>query len=420
VIKTTAEMDRTINKGGRRRRYLWIFLVLLGLAAVMFPRMQRWASAEASVALSDVRVGTVVRGDLVRDVAVQGNVVAAFRPTLVSPARGMVRFEAEAGDNAEAGQVLARVSSPELESRVRQERSTLAALRSEVGRQRILAKQRQLQSQQDIRMLEVELEAGERALERAKLIREEGLLNAVEMEKAEDAVTVSSLQLDLARQRANLEVETLEFELSQREADVQRQALVVEDSDRQVAELAIRAPVACLVSRIAVADRDSVAQGQELVTVVDLSAFVIEVLVPESSTRELGPGTPAVVMYDGFEFPGTLDSLSPEVRGSQVQGVVVFSEAVPEGLKQNQRVTTRLLLDSRIDVLKLPRGSFLESGGGRQAYLLEGGLAVRRPIEVGASSVAEVEVLSGLTVGDRIILSDTSRFEGAEKLLVRP
>lgn len=413
-------MDRSVDRPRRRR---WPLLLLLAAsiagAIYAYPSVKRWASSETSVSLAEIRIGTVERGDLVHDVSVQGNVVAAFRPTLVSPVRGIVRVVAEAGKLAEAGEVLARLSNPEIESRLQQERSTLESLRSEVERQRILAKQGSLQGEQDIRLLEVEVEAARRALERAERSRAEGLLNVVELEKAQDEVEVSTLELELARQRLALDREMLDFEVREKEAEVVRQGLVVADLERQVDELTVRAPVSSLVSRVEVTDRESVTVGQALVALVDLSAFEIEVSVPESYTQQLGPGTEAVISVGGRDFRGVLESLSAEVRGSRVQGVVAFSGEAPEGLKQNQRVTTRLLLDTRSDTLKVPRGAFLESGGGRLAYVVEDGLAVLRDIEVGARSVAEVEILSGLDVGDRIVLSDTNRFEGAEKILLR-
>ncbi|MEM7051291.1 MAG: HlyD family efflux transporter periplasmic adaptor subunit [Acidobacteriota bacterium] len=420
MIRDSSAMDRSVDRPRRRR---WPLLLLLAAsiagAIYAYPSVKRWASSETSVSLAEIRIGTVERGDLVHDVSVQGNVVAAFRPTLVSPVRGIVRVVAEAGKLAEAGEVLARLSNPEIESRLQQERSTLESLRSEVERQRILAKQGSLQGEQDIRLLEVEVEAARRALERAERSRAEGLLNVVELEKAQDEVEVSTLELELARQRLALDREMLDFEVREKEAEVVRQGLVVADLERQVDELTVRAPVSSLVSRVEVTDRESVTVGQALVALVDLSAFEIEVSVPESYTQQLGPGTEAVISVGGRDFRGVLESLSAEVRGSRVQGVVAFSGEAPEGLKQNQRVTTRLLLDTRSDTLKVPRGAFLESGGGRLAYVVEDGLAVLRDIEVGARSVAEVEILSGLDVGDRIVLSDTNRFEGAEKILLR-
>ena len=78
-----------------------------------------------------------------------------------------------------------------------------------------------------------------------------------------------------------------------------------------------------------------------------------------------------------------------------------------------------MILETRNDVVKVPRGPFVESGGGRQAYVIEDGMAVLRPIQVGSLSVSEVEIVSGLEIGDQIILSDTARFDGAERVLLR-
>ena len=69
--------------------------------------------------------------------------------------------------------------------------------------------------------------------------------------------------------------------------------------------------------------------------------------------------------------------------------------------------------------LKVARGPFLEDGAGRQAYILDGNLAVLSPIEVGAISIGEVEIVSGLREGDQIIISDMTRFQSAETILIR-
>ena len=63
----------------------------------------------------------------------------------------------------------------------------------------------------------------------------------------------------------------------------------------------------------------------------------------------------------------------------------------------------------------LARGQFLDSGGGRVAYVLDGaGMATRRPIELGARSLGAVQVIGGLSEGDRVIISSIDQFRGAE------
>ena len=422
MIRDVSTMDRPVAAATNLRRRLLLIgaaVALLLVALLALPGIRRWASAERTVDASRLRFATVTRGDLVREVAVQGSVVAAFRPTLTSPARGVVRVEVQPGQVVERGQVLVRVESPEAASRLAQERSALLSAQAELDRGRILSRQTALRRQQEVELAGVQLEAARRALDRAERTRQEGLINAVELERAQDDVKVAQLRLDAARREAALEAETLQFDLGNRAAVVERQRLVAAELERQVEELAVRSPVAGLVSRVAVDDRDSVTEGQELVGVVDLSRLEVEVWVPESYAPDIAPGTPALIHFDGRDWKGEIASLSPEVEGNRVRGTVTFGAETPPGLKQNQRLSARLVLETRPDVIKVARGPFLEAGGGRQAWVVEDGVAVKREITVGSVSVAEVEIASGLEEGDEIVLSDPAPFGDAKRVLLR-
>ena len=418
-MRDASTMDRPVEAAPRLRRR-WLIaaaaaaLVLIG--ATTLPGILRWASSERAVDASALRFGTVTRGDLVREVAVDGSVVAAFRPTLTAPARGVARVEVQAGQTVARDQVLVRVESPEVNSRLAQERSALLSAQSDLQRQRILSRQDKLQRQQNVALLGVQLEAAKRAMDRAERTKQMGILNDVDYEKAQDEVKLAEMRFASAKQEAGLAGETLAFEVTNRESQVEQQRLVVAELERQVDALAVKAPFAGLVSRVAVADRDSVTEGQPLVGVVDLSRLEVEIWVPESYAPDIKPGTPAVITIDARQLQGEVTSLSPEVQGSRVRGVVGFSGATPAGLKQNQRVSARLVLETRRDVLKVARGPFLEALGERGAYVVDDDTAELRPIEVGSVSVSEVEIASGLKEGDQIVLSDPAPFQGAKKV----
>jgi HlyD family secretion protein len=394
-------------------------LLLVGGGAVLYPSASRWVRAERSVDRDRIRTARVTRGDLERDLSVQGQIVAAFHPTLYSPEQGLVRVLVKAGESIRVGQELARVMSPELSSRLARERSTLLAAEADLDRRKIAAQQAALESRQRIDLLEVQTTAAERAKVRAEDSREAGILNLVELERAQDDHKVRVLELEHARETARLQKDTLEFEAKNQELLVENQRLLVRELERQTSELTLRSPVNGQVSRLDVAESEAVVRGQALLTVVDLSAFEVEILVPESYAGEIAEGTPAAIKYDSADFTGEVKRMSPEVEGSQVRGVVAFTGTSPEGLKQNQRVSIRLLMESRPDVLKVARGPFLENGGGRQAYVLDGDLAELRTIQSGAASVSEVEIVSGLEEGEEIIISDMTRFQGAATLLLR-
>ncbi len=417
-----ASMDHRVATSGSWILRITIVLVLVGAVTAsvfLYPSFDRWASSDRSVDLTRLRLGTVTRGDLLRDVSVQGRVVAADHPTVVSPAQGLISLLVKAGDVVKRDMVLARIDSPELQNSLEQERSTSLSLQAEVERLQISNRQTELQNQQEIDLLEVKLGADQRAMERARELFEQGLGSSMDYQKSQDDLQVTRLELDHARQNAQLARETMQFEARTKELSLRRQQLIVEDLERKVGRLEVLSPVDGLVSRVEVRDKDTVQPNQALISVVDLSRFEVEIQVPENYGDEIGIGTSAMIQYDAGNYPGDVKSLSPEVEDSQFKGIVEFTGKPPTGLKQNQRVSTRLILDSRPGVLKVPRGPFLESLGGRQAYVISSGLAELRPITVGAISVTEVEVTSGLQEGEQIVLSDMTRFNGAERILLR-
>jgi HlyD family secretion protein len=173
-----------------------------------------------------------------------------------------------------------------------------------------------------------------------------------------------------------------------------------------------------MIGSLAVEQKAQVAENQPLLTVVDLTALEIEVQVPQEYGDDLGLGMPAQLSFGGSQYDGEITAISPEVNENQVSARVRFAGDPPTGLRQNQRVSARILLESRENVLKVQRGQFVDSGAGRIAYVVDGNLAHRRDIEVGAASIGEVEVLSGLAEGQTVIISDLGQFEGAETVLL--
>lgn len=423
MIRDASTMDKLIDHEPDRRRR-WTTLasaaaVLVVGGILLAPAVGRWASSEISVPRAQVRTATVERGDLVREVSADGRIVAGSHPTTYSPAQGIVAVLVEAGEVVERGRPLARIDSPELTSRLDQERATLAAIASDHERLLISDRQRSLEDRQDVELAEVRLAAAERALDRTRRLFDLGLVNEIDLEAARDQVTIGALERDKTVRREEMEREMRAFGLEDASQRLERQRLLVADLERQVEELEVRSPVDGLVSRLHVDDRQAVSRHDALVTVVDLSALEVEAAVAENLADEVVPGTPAVITIGGAAHDGVVTSVSPEVEGSRVRCRLAFAGAPPDSLRQNQRVDVRLVLETRHDVVKVPRGPWLEAGAGRRAWVVAGDLAELRPIEAGATSVSEVEILSGLEPDEEIVISDTSRFEDARSVLLR-
>jgi HlyD family secretion protein len=421
-IQDTSGTDVAIVQTGLRRSTVIAIVVaaVLALGSILaFPSIQRWARAERSFERDRLRFATVSRGTLVSDLAVEGRIVASSYPTLYTPAQGTVTLEVRAGDAVVKGQLLARVDSPELAGELRQQAFQVEALEAELSGQRVTNRTTNLRNEQDVELKRLRRETAGREMERSDIALADGLVNQIEYAEAQDALAIARLEYKHAAANAALEIETLEHAIRNTEKQLERERLIGEEAERRVRELDVLSPVDGVVGSLSVNPEDSVTPNQQLMTVIDLSAFEIEIRIPENYADDIGVGSVTEITYEGRVYGGKVQSVSPEVTGSLVEGRVVFGEDLPQGLKQNQRVSTRIILASKENVLKVRRGPYLEAGGGRRIYRVEGDLATLQSIAVGLTSITEVEVLDGLREGDTIVLSDTSRFADAATVLLR-
>jgi HlyD family secretion protein len=395
-----------------------VVLVLL-LAWLVAPAFQRWASATISFPLDRVRVATVIRGDLVRDVSVQGKVVAAVSPTLYSTAPGTITLNANAGERVIAGQVLAIVHSPELTNQLQQAESSLEQRQVELERQRIESRQLALEKRKAADLANVALVAADREKRRADEAFELGVISVIDFEKAQDDLQNAQVAHRHAVADAGLFDERLAFELRASELELNRQGLLVQNMQRKVDDLAIKSPVSGIVGDLLVDQKSAVSADTPVLAVVDLSRFEIDVQIPESYADDLAVGMQAEILIGAGRYSGELVAVSPEIVKNLVKGRVRFTGNAPTNLRQNQRLTTRILLAEYTDVLLVQRGQFLDTGAGRVAYVLNGdGLAKRRSIEVGARSLGSVEIVAGLDPGDTIVISNLDPFRSAETVLL--
>ncbi len=420
MIRDTSAMDHQVQAPSRLRRWWPVAAAVVGLGVVgglAAPKIGLWLRSERSIDASRLRTGVVRRGDLVVDVHVPGRLASAEHPTLFSVAPGIVDMKVRPGELVTRGQVLAVVHSTALESQLKQERATLASLRSEYDRQRITNRQQRLSHRQSVDLAGVAHRAAAREQSRNEHMLEQGLISQRDVDKARDDTSVAALELEHAKQTMDQQSEVLAFELRDRKLRVERQQHVVAELEQRLADLEVRSPVDGLVAELLVDDRDAVGERQPLVEVVDLSVFEVALEIPEMYADDVFVGAAAEVTIDGRVANAVVSRVAPSVSGGRVSGTATFRDEQPEGLRQNQRVSVRIVLDTRTDVVIAPRGAYVDAGG-RSVFVVRDGVARRAPIALGAVGIRDVEVASGLSAGDEIVLSDVSELADADTAIL--
>ena len=423
MIPDTSAQDRPLSAARPERpawrRWLWPAVAAVPVLALLAWVVAGWGAGSRSYDASRIRIAEVTRGDLVRDISADGRVITANSPTLYAIAGGTVSLKVVAGDAVKQGQVLAVIDSPELRSKLVQEESTLASMEAEASRAQLDAQIAQLNARRALDQAEIDHTAAQRDLERYERGHAGGAVSNIELASARDELKKADIGLQTARRDAGLQGQGAALDARNKRLLADRQKAVAAELQRQVEALTLRAPFDGQIGQVQIPQGTNVATNAPILSVVDLSEFEVEIRVPESFARDLGIGVPAQVTSQGRPFPAKVSAVSPEVVNGEVTARLRFDEGQqPPGLRQNQRLSARIVLDTRKDVLMVERGPFVEQEGGRFAWVVEGRSAVRRPVQTGVSSLGYVEIVSGAKEGDRIVVSGSDQFGDAERVAI--
>lgn len=419
MIKDTSGQDTVLVPSTSKR--LKLPLIIGGCALLVSALV--WASlgtdsVSKSLSRSDITTAKLFVGTLTRDVATTGKIVAANAPILYSTEEGTVTLLSNPGDTVNKGDVVAKLDSPRLTNQLAQAKSVLAGMESALERAKLDARRDQLQAYQTLDIATVDLEAADRESRRGEELIQSQLIGQIDYEKGKDDLHKAKLKFKHAEQEVALTKDTLTFEIKNKALEVERQTLAVRELERQVDALNIVAPVNGIIGNWITEQKTRLSANQPILTVVDLSAYEAELAVPESYADDLGLGMEVELSFGSIKLMGKLSSISPEVRNREVTARVQFDQSDSLTLRQNQRISARVLLEHRPNVLMVKRGAFMTSGGGNVAYQIEGDLASRREVKLGSTSLSQVEVLDGGKAGDEWVISSVDLFNHAEQVRI--
>ncbi len=419
MIKDTSGQDTVLVPSTSKR--LKLPLIIGGCALLVSALV--WASlgtdsVSKSLSRSDITTAKLFVGTLTRDVATTGKIVAANAPILYSTEEGTVTLLSNPGDTVNKGDVVAKLDSPRLTNQLEQAKSLLAGMESALERAKLDARRDQLQAYQTLDIATVDLEAADRESRRGEELIQSQLIGQIDYEKGKDDLHKAKLKFKHAEQEVALTKDTLTFEIKNKALEVERQTLAVRELERQVDALNIVAPVNGIIGNWITEQKTRLSANQPILTVVDLSAYEAELAVPESYADDLGLGMEVELSFGSIKLMGKLSSISPEVRNREVTARVQFEQSDSLTLRQNQRISARVLLEHRPNVLMVKRGAFMTSGGGNVAYQIEGDLASRREVKLGSTSLSQVEVLDGGKAGDEWVISSVDPFNHAEQVRI--
>jgi HlyD family secretion protein len=237
----------------------------------------------------------------------------------------------------------------------------------------------------------------------------------------------TKITFERLEQQRQIEVENQQFQeensviqIKQLEGTLERTRLNMSMMKKNLENLAVRAPVSGLLSRVDVEIGASISAGQNIGQIDDLDGFKMRVEVDEHYISRIFPGLEGAFDFNGKSVKLTVSKVFPEVKNGRFEVDMTFS-SVPEGIRRGQSVPVRLQLGKPADAILLATGGFFSSTGGNWVYILQenGQKAVKRNITLGRKNPQFYEVLDGLAAGEMVITNSYENYGEKDILMLK-
>ncbi|MBU1486525.1 efflux RND transporter periplasmic adaptor subunit [bacterium] len=335
-----------------------VIFILLTLIVAIPVGYKIWQKRRPDIPL--VKTIEVKRGKIVCDLTDVGRVTSSASTTIRPEVGGTIKeVLVDEGDRVKQGEELSRLDLREIKNSLSQAENKLNQAR-------------------------LELEGAKRELNRTRELYE--------------AKAASRLKLDTDRTRydhALIQVSLAKEELSLTKIKLSKLKVISSQSGVVVSKK--------------VEDGQVVQPGEELFVVADLTNLEVEVDIDEVDVPSLRVGQPVMVTSEGLpghQFKGEIIKIAPQARVKENTTVVKTTVRLysSKGLKMGNQVDVRIVTDQKTDCIILPLEALVEEEDRKFIFLYSNGVARKREVTTGISSLEEIEIVSGLKEMDKVII----------------
>lgn len=415
-------MDQAISpKTLLQRRRKTLLLGLLSLAALVTSAWALNRQIRPRVALSEVRVAEVQRGAIANTVNASGLVIPSKEEQVTSPiATRVTRVHVKVGQPVAAGELLLSLDNQTVQLAIDSLREQLGQQDNKLAVLSLELDQKHKQITSSIELLELDLRSAQVRWGRYQEFKDSGTISKNELLAAELAVQRAEIQL---RQQRESIADTRHTTQSLIDANRLQKTILQKQLDQQLALLAqtqIRAPFAGMLTWLLADEGASVTNGQLVARVSERHNFGVEASMSDFHARALAAGQAVRVEHAGQTLAGTVQTVLPEIQNGTVKLLVRLEQPSHPLLRHKLRVDVNIVTESKADTLVAAHGPAFNGRGRQGIFLIRGDEAQRTPIDIGVSDGKQVEILSGARQGDRLIVSDLSRFKDLDRLRITP
>jgi HlyD family secretion protein len=368
-----------------------------------------------------VWIDSVQRGPLVIQVRGPGTLIPERVRYISAVTAGRVeRRLAEIGQTVKPETVLLILSNPDVQLEALESERQLTAARGDRVNLRTSLESQRLNQQGAVAVARSEYLEAKRNAVAAESLAAKQLISVMEASRARDRVEELQTRYDVEQRRLNVLSEAMGSQLALQEAQVDRLRAVTDFQRGRVHSMEVKAGADGILQDLTLEVGQWAQPGAMLARIVEPGKLKAVLRIPETQAKDVTIGQPASIDTRNGVVAGRVARIDPAVQNGTVTVDVSLQGELPRGARPDLSVDGTIEVERLKDVLHVGRPAYGQGNSSVGLFKLieDGHSAVRVNAELGRTSVNTVEIRGGLQSGDKVIISDMSRWDGYDRVRV--
>ena len=413
-------MDREIPVKEQRTRKMRKILMAVAIVAVV-SGIAVWLGMQMmpSVNRQALVFSEVDRGTIDVSVSATGRVVPAFEEVIISPISSQIlEVYAHSGDSVDVGTPLLRLDLQSAETDYAKALDEREIRRQQTDQMKANSETQLSDLRMHIKVEEMKVSQLEAQLRNELYLDSLGSGTRDRVRQAETTLRTAQLQLAQLRQQYQNEqrVKKADMRMQQLQNGIFEKGL--DEKHRTLDDAKIRSPRRATLTYINSEVGGTVAAGQKIAVVSDLRHFNVVCEISDSYGDRVSVGGAVIIRIGNERLTGTISTVTPLSQSGTITFTVVPDDTSHPRLRSGLKTEVFVITSIKDDVLRIRNGSFYSGPGNYTLFVLNGDLLQPREVRLGECNYDYIEVISGLEIGEKVVVSDMTKYKGKEKLKV--
>lgn len=399
-----------------KRRHKWLAASVACISLAAYGAWNTPASGSETVAVSTLEVAAVVLAPFQEKISIRGTYVPNQSVYLDAIEGGRVEKRlVEEGQLVTKGQPLLVLSNTGLQLDVISREAQISEQLNNLQNTQLAIEQNALKLKQDLANFDYRISQLQRKNKQNKVLLDKNLISEDEYYQISDELNYVRSARELTIESQNVDNKLREVQLVQLQDSVKQLKTNLEFARKNLDNLIVKAPIDGQLSSLNAELGESKSQGERLGQVDNIEKFKIEANIDEFYLSNIYVDQPGIAHINNKPIKISVNKIYSQVERGKFKVELEFEQNLKTKMRRGQNLTVELDLSDKTDALQLPLGGYIQDTGGKWAFVLtkDGNRAERRVLTLGRENGTNVEILSGVTAGESVIISPYKDFTDA-------